>query len=72
MIYSIKKLPSSLRTKWLYFLHKPLKKIKRKKIGFGTWPQHIESWLHASEKYSGIFLRYEDLRQNCQEFRKII
>jgi len=41
-------------------------------MGFGTWPQHVESWHHAANYYNSIFVHYEALRRNPQKFKDII
>lgn len=32
------------------------------KLGYGTWPNHIASWIGASSDYPSFIIRYEDLR----------
>ena len=32
------------------------------RLGYGTWPKHIASWIGASSEYPSCIIRYEDLR----------
>ncbi len=38
-----------------------------KKIGMGTWPEHVASWLMATNTMPHLFIKYEDLRVNTRE-----
>ncbi|AFY37525.1 sulfotransferase [[Leptolyngbya] sp. PCC 7376] len=38
-----------------------------KKGGFGTWIEHISSWLNASAHMPGIFVKYESLKHDTQQ-----
>ena len=38
-----------------------------KEIGMGTWPEHVASWLMATNRMPHIFIKYEDLRVNTRE-----
>lgn len=44
-----------------------------KKGGFGSWVEHVSSWLNASTQMPGIFIKYESLKHNTkQEMERIL
>ena len=34
---------------------------------FGSWPEHVASWLSAAPRIPHIFVRYEELKRNTRE-----
>ena len=34
---------------------------------FGSWPEHVASWLSAASRIPHIFVRYEELKRNTRE-----
>lgn len=43
------------------------------KMNMGSWPQHISSWLMATNRYPHLFIKYEQLRSDpYMIFKKII
>lgn len=38
-----------------------------RKMGMGTWPQHIGSWLSAGAAVPHLFVKYEDLRAATED-----
>jgi len=43
-----------------------------RKMKWGTWPEHIGSWILATSRHPMLFIRYEDLRLNTPDTFKMI
>lgn len=41
-----------------------------RQMGFGSWPEHLASWLAATPRMPHIFVRYEDLRSDAPNVLK--